>query len=113
MKREYIVTRQRGVAGVDEQEIERKTVIAKTPKEAIRLCVTHPFNPVNDWPVVGTDQEPICENPNTSQGGSGRFNDYYMVEPSIDGVEESVIAQNPDDYADRYARLPETVKAQY
>jgi hypothetical protein len=61
----YTVSHQRGVAGVDEKEVERVEVAAGSEVEAIQKASGWPFG----------------INPESTQGGSGRWNDYWMVEP--------------------------------
>lgn len=62
---EYTVSHQRGIAGVDEREVERVQVEAQSEAEAVKKA--------SGWPDG--------RNPESTQGGSGRYNDYWMVEP--------------------------------
>lgn len=63
---EYTVSHQRGIAGVDEREVERVQVEAQNEAEAVEKA--------SGWPDG--------RNPESTQGGSGRYNDYWMVEES-------------------------------
>ena len=68
----YLVEHNRGVAGVDEKVVEREIVRAGSEREA---CEGASFNPAWPW----REHEQDCANPEGTQGGSGRFNDYISA----------------------------------
>lgn len=68
-KNQYVVSHQRGIAGVDEREVERVVVTAASEHDAISIA-----SAMEDggWPGG--------RNPEATQGGSGSYNDYWMAE---------------------------------
>lgn len=68
--REYTVTHMIGVAGISEKEVNRQIVEADSEQAALAR--------VTDWPHG--------LNPDSPQRGSGRWNDYWMAERSLDGI---------------------------
>lgn len=59
----YIVEHCKGVAGRDEEVVEKVIVHAESESEALKHAT--------DWPDG--------KNPNSPQGGSGRYNDYWFA----------------------------------
>lgn len=73
----YVVSHQRGIAGVDEREVERVVVTAASEQDAIAIASAMedgrcPGECPGGWPGG--------RNPEATQGGSGNYNDYWMVE---------------------------------